>query len=73
MENMSNFMKKFRDARNSSSSVKSKNTWVQGSGRAVKVQSLLAYRETVLSEKTEAIFSGKPKALEVAFSWLHLC
>ena len=35
--------------------------------KGVKVQSLLTYRETVLSEKTEAIFSGKTKALGLAF------
>lgn len=54
-------------ARNLSSSVRSKNTWAQGSKRAVKAQSLPVCGETVLSEKTEAIFSGKPKALGLAF------
>lgn len=54
-------------ARNPSVSVRRKNTWVQGSKRAVKVQSLLTYGETVLSERTEAVFSGKPKALGLAF------
>lgn len=52
-------------ARNLSSSVRSKKTGVQGNKRVVKIQSLLSYR--VLSEKTEAIFSGKPKALGLAF------
>lgn len=40
---------------------------MEGSKRAVKAQSLLTFREAVLSEKTEAIFSGKPKALGLAF------
>lgn len=54
-------------ARNPSSSVRSKNTRVQESKRAAKVQSLLTYRETALSEKAEAIFRGKPKAQGCAF------
>lgn len=47
--------------------LRSKNTRVEGSKRAVKVQSLLTYREAALCEKTEEIFSGKPKALGLAF------
>lgn len=40
---------------------------MEGSKKAVKVQSLLTYREAALSEKTEAFFSGKPKFWDLLF------
>lgn len=54
-------------AKNLSSSVESKNTWLEESKMVAKVQNLLSYREIILSEKTEAVLSGKPKALGLAF------
>lgn len=54
-------------ARNLSSSVESKSIWLEGSKMAAKVQNLLSYRETILSEKTEAVLRGKQKALGLAF------